>query len=65
MVTVPHKMVRLEKMLNYRGFTVHTILHGTLDDMTFCIYKDNYIHITVNSEILAIIKFGDLRKIRL
>ena len=23
MVTVPHKMVGLERMLDYRGFTVH------------------------------------------
>ena len=32
MVTVPHTMVGLERMLDYRGFTVHThacILHCT------------------------------------
>ena len=27
MVTVPHEMVRLERMSDYRGSTVHTYIH--------------------------------------
>ena len=53
MVTVPHKMVRLERMSDYRGFTVRTV-HTWRRGDTKCIPVHMYAlyitHIVVESE---------------
>ena len=40
MVTVPHKMVKLERMPDYRGFTVHTV-HTCMciSNLHVCMYR--------------------------